>query len=84
MSDDDETVLVCIRVADLDTPVGGAHQTKCDLCGEKVWCSPSSPKHDKVLCLQCIQDTIEPDAKFEPITDEQWTDVREHFKKHGH
>lgn len=84
MTGDGDTVLVCMRVADVAVPVTGARQVECDLCGEAVWFSPSAPKHDKALCMQCAEDTVAPDAKFEPITEKQVAEVKEYFAKKRH
>lgn len=82
--EDEETILVCMRVANMGVPEKRSSRGKCELCGEAIWIGASSPAAGKYQCMQCVVDTIGPDAEFAPITQEQLEAVREYFRKYGH
>jgi hypothetical protein len=74
---DDKTVLICCRVADIDPPVASIVDC-CGRCGKAVWRALSSPDDvDMVLCMQCAEAEVrarqaagEP-IEFGGITDKQ-------------
>jgi hypothetical protein len=80
---DDQTVLICCRVADIDQPVTSSVDS-CGECGKAVWRALSSPEVDLVLCMQCAEAQVRAakaagkSVVFEEITDAQRKDIEEY------
>lgn len=87
--DDDKRLLVC-------APVGGASQflpntdvIQCSKCGQGMWIAPSGKKvmaedpEMKAICLDCALPHLleNPDAKVQPITEEQVQEILDLIKK---
>jgi hypothetical protein len=78
MTDDDKSVLVCCRVADIDPPAIST-VTSCDACGKAVWCARSSPPADLIWCMQCAAAAAKAAGEavmFEPPTKQQLKDLK--------
>jgi len=76
--DDERAILICSRLADGVYTKG--RRGRCDLCGDIVWVSQTSRhalKRGAILrCLRCAAETIEADARFEPLTAEQEVELK--------
>jgi hypothetical protein len=88
MSDDDR-VLICVRVADIDPPVASIVDS-CGLCGKAVWRALSSPDDvDMVFCLQCAEAEVRAaqaagkKVEFGGITDKQRKEFERWLKNIG-
>jgi hypothetical protein len=51
---DEEQVLICMRVDDLPVPPVSSVIKKCSRCGENVWQALSSPPIARLICMPCI------------------------------
>lgn len=63
MSEEEPTVVLSVRVADLDVSmvVRGSLIVDCETCGAEVWLSPATAKFAAgkgwpVWCVQCVQE----------------------------
>lgn len=64
--DDDETVLVCVRVADfIGTVAPRSEIIMCDVCSRLVWIGPyeyalasQGSYYDRVICARCAVDEV--------------------------
>jgi hypothetical protein len=83
MKAEDQTVLVCCRVADIDPPVTSSVDS-CGECGKPVWRALSSPEADLILCMQCCETEIRAaqaagkKIEFGGLTDEQRKEVEKY------
>jgi hypothetical protein len=76
MSNSEKRLLLSMRVADMPDPRTPSSIVRCDHCDMAVWRAKSSPKADKVICMQCGLDVFEPDSRFEPLTAKQLRAIR--------
>lgn len=76
-------VLICHRVADLPRPHVASHMRECRLCKLKVWAAFSSPKHQRVWCMQCAREEMadQPHDVQISATREQIADLKAYFAK---
>jgi hypothetical protein len=55
MKKDDDTGLVCMRVADMPIPSAASVIGRCDECDERIWIAHTSPRTDKRFCVACAK-----------------------------
>jgi hypothetical protein len=85
-TDDNKSVLVCLRVADTE-PKTQSVVINCDDCSAPIWISNSSPETDLRICIKCV--TIRAKAlaeaviKLEPPTDKQIDDIEAYRELKG-
>ena len=81
MADEDEIVIVCMRLADMPGPPVLASVVNCNTCGARCWLADSSPHNLPILCKVCF-DKREPDETDGFIfTKRQIEDVQNYFKQ---
>lgn len=73
---EEETVLVCVRVADGGMVALDSVQRACHRCGEAVWVAPSGVRmiarmDALVRCMACTVEMDDGEDVVMPITDEQ-------------
>jgi hypothetical protein len=78
---DEDTVLVCSRVADVPTTHVPSRVGSCSLCGAKVWVALSSPFAQARWCARCATDEMPDGVEFEEITEAQRADVVAYRKR---
>ena len=81
----DESVLICHRVSD-GYPPAQSFVDVCATCAVAVWHAFSSPKADRIICVQCVGPELErvrgsgEPIEFAPPTTEQIREVRSYFE----
>lgn len=71
--------LVCMRCVYLPRPPIASQVEKCSRCAAFVWKALSSPKQNVIWCMECAHDEFEEDDVQVVITDDQLTDIVNHF-----
>ena len=83
-----DTVLVCMRVADVATPAKESRRRQCNWCGAAVWASPASEAAAgpgaAVICLPCCHAHLERQGKPKiiSVTPDQMREVLDWYRKH--
>jgi recombinational DNA repair protein (RecF pathway) len=81
----DAATLVCMRCSRTPQPPVESFIKQCKECGEAVWVSKSSPKQQRILCLECVKVELRQkgEAVVWPLTKEQLDDIKAYFRKQG-
>jgi hypothetical protein len=83
-------MVVATRVADLDPDcmiAGSKPDGRCDLCGERVWRSPSTQKMMRrkkssiCRCSVCVIDLFDGTEEWMPLTKDQKAELRVGFAR---
>lgn len=78
--DDEQTMLICQRVAVLEDPPVQSVIATCAKCLDAVWCALSSPEVDVIMCPECAAEEIIKThggfKKLEPLTEAQLAELR--------
>ena len=69
-----DRVLICRRQIDVPQPVVRSKTGKCNECGKLVWIAFSSPRAERIWCMQCAGSMMEDDDHIEPPTSDQLED----------
>jgi hypothetical protein len=53
VNENDNALLVCMRVDELPTPPGPAHKSTCTECKAELWIAHTSPQDVPPYCYHC-------------------------------
>lgn len=85
--DDDKTVILCNRVANVPSPgIDGCTRDRCSRCAEEVWISPTTQmikESDKaiVMCFECAGPEIKKTGAKIEIRPSQIEEVRNQIRR---
>ena len=69
MEEEEEKLLVCLLVEPGNRPAILSLKEKCRRCGREVWKALSSPKMEKIVCVDCGSLSIQvEDPANSPVT----------------
>jgi formylmethanofuran dehydrogenase subunit E len=71
----EETILVCCRIADHPIPSTKSMVNQCWWCGQNVWRAYSSPRTGRVICERCFARKRQDGDIIEPPTADQLRDI---------
>jgi hypothetical protein len=86
---EDDSYLMCMRVADLTVAVPGSTKKRCSACARPVWVSPASldlsrKRHIPLLCIPCAEERAAKDEDgmvIQPLTEEQIKEIRDAIER---
>ena len=87
---DDVLAVTCLRVETPSTVVPGSLVKTCWRCETAIWVSPATLQHvrdkpHRFLCMECTQvyTAQDKDAKMEPVTPEQFEELKATLEAKG-